>query len=165
MDPFIGELKLVGFTYPPRGWAACEGQLLPIAQNAALFSLLGTTYGGDGIRTFALPDLRGRVALGVSDALPLGTASGEAAVTLNAAQMPQHSHATACRAEAGTQRSPENAVWAADAGGNALYAPTADATMAAAAGSAGGSQPHSNMQPYQCLYWVIALQGIFPSRD
>lgn len=165
MDPFIGELKLVGFPYPPQGWMACEGQLLSIAQNQALFALIGTLYGGDGQQTFALPDLRGRVPLGTGPRQPPGQWSGEDSVTLTAAQMPAHTHAVQCHAEPGTQAEPINGFWSVDTGGNALYAATADATMSAAAiSTAGSSQPHPNRQPYQCLYWIIATEGVFPSR-
>lgn len=165
MDPFLGELKLVGFSFPPRGWLPCEGQLLSINQNQALFALLGTIYGGDGRNTFALPDLRDRVPVGVGPSFPQGAQAGETTVTLSAAQLPAHTHAAAGNAEPGTQAGPGGGYWAASGGGNAIYGANASATMAAdAIAASGGGQPHPNRQPYQCLYWVIATEGVFPSR-
>jgi microcystin-dependent protein len=165
-EPFLGEMKMVGFNFPPRGWALCDGQLLSIAQNTALFSLLGTTYGGNGQTTFGLPDMRGRIAIGFSDSHPQGESAGEPSHTLTASEMPSHSHSASCIDAAGTQASPSNNVWAQDSGGNNMFASKADATMAPGAiGSTGGNQPHDNMQPYGVLNWVIALEGIFPSRS
>lgn len=165
-DPFVGELKMVGFNFAPRGWATCDGQLMPIGQNQALFSLLGTLYGGDGQTTFALPDLRGRVPLGFSASHPQGEAGGEATHALTVAEMPAHGHSASSATAAGTQASPANNVWAQDSGGNAMFAAAANATLAPGAiAAAGGSQPHDNMQPCQVVNWVIALEGVYPSRN
>ncbi len=165
-EPFLGEMRTVPYNFPPRGWAFCEGQLLPIAQNTALFSLLGTQYGGDGITTFALPDLRGRVARGASATRPQGQAGGEATVVLSIAQIPAHTHSAFGAFGKGTQTAPTNAVWAEDSGGAFLFAATATVAMAPSAiGNTGGSGPHGNMQPTLALSWIISLQGLFPSRN
>lgn len=166
-NPFIGEIRMVGFNFPPQGWAFCDGQLLGIAQNTALFSLLGTTYGGDGRTTFGLPDLRGRVPLhhgggsgpGLSP-YSLGQNGGFETVTLTAAQMPSHSHSQPCSSDDPNAGSPVNNVPAAVA--NPVYANTANSAMAVT-GAVGGSQPHENRQPYLAINFCIALQGIFPS--
>ncbi len=165
-DQFIGELRLMPFGFAPTGWAACNGQLLPIVQYQALFSLLGTQYGGDGRTTFALPNLKGAVPLGAGPAFPQGQAGGEASVTLSANAMPAHSHLPMASSARGTQPTPVGGVWAEDSGGNAMFGATPSVTMnPAAIGPAGGSAPHNNMQPYLTLNWVIALQGIFPTRN
>lgn len=169
MEVFLGTIMLFGFNFTPRGWAICQGQLLSIAQNSALFSLLGTQYGGDGRTTFALPDLRGRVPLGfgqgpgLSD-YPIGQLGGTEQVTLTSGQMPPHSHGVNAAASA-TSKAPMNNLPAVSTGGSA-YGPTAAGTMAAGmVQSAGNGQPHANMQPYLVANWCIALEGIFPSRD
>jgi microcystin-dependent protein len=165
-EPFIGQLLLVGFNFAPRGYALCNGQLLSIAQNTALFSLLGTTYGGNGQTTFGLPDLRGRVSLhqgqgpGLSSQT-IGEVAGVETVTLTTNQIPQHSHQTLANAGLGSTAKPAGAV--AAQGGS--YSPTSDGTRLADSATAGGNQPHSVMQPYLVLNWVIALQGLFPSRS
>ena len=165
MEPFIGQISTVAFPFAPRGWALCNGQLLSIAQNQALFSILGTTYGGNGVQTFALPDLRGRAAMNASSANPLGTVGGTETVALLSAQMPAHTHSVNAVTTAPTVPSPSNALWAAAASGN-QYAATTNASMSPSAmGGTGGSQPHGNMQPSTVLNFVIALQGIFPSRN
>jgi len=173
-DQFVGEIRIFTGSFAPKGWAFCNGQVLPIAQNTPIFSLLQTTYGGDGITTFALPDLRGRAPLhaGQGNGLTprsLGATGGQASVALSAAQMPIHSHTARARSGAGDQNSPAGNVWAAGVGrrGQAFYAtaPGASPAMSAAAlGPAGGAQPHNNMPPYLTLNFIIALQGIFPSR-
>lgn len=171
MEPFIGEIRCFGFAFPPRGWALCAGQLLPINQNQALFAILGTTYGGDGRTNFALPDLRGRVPLhqGSGPGLtprPLGQQGGTEAVTLTAAAMPAHTHPARCNGGAGNQYGPTGHYWAQDAAGGSVYAPAGDTAMAAdAAALAGGGAPHNNLQPYLAMNFCIALQGIFPSRS
>jgi microcystin-dependent protein len=173
-DPWLGEIALVAFNFAPQGWAFCNGQLLSIAQNTALFSLLGTTYGGDGQTTFALPDLRSRVPLcfGQGNGLSsysLGGTGGLEGVTLSAGQIPAHTHSYTPQASAsgGTAVSPAGALWAESPDGAALYKSGASNTNMAAQtiGSTGGGQSHENRQPYLSLNYVIALQGIFPSRS
>lgn len=171
-DPYIGEIRLVGFNFAPRGWALCNGQILPIAQNTALFSLLGTTYGGDGRTTFALPDLRGRVPLhagqgpGLS-ARNLGESGGEASVTLLASQLPAHTHAVAASAAEAGERSPAGQQFANAVGSLNSWAPPGSPVALAPdmVGGAGGSQPHNNMAPTLVVNYIIALQGVFPPRS
>ncbi|CAM3578836.1 phage tail protein [Nocardioides zeicaulis] len=167
-DPFLGEILWVSFPFAPKGWALCNGQLLPINQNQALFALLGTTYGGNGQTNFALPDLRGRVALGEggNGSYPLGQVGGEEAHTLTVAEMPSHSHGYAVtdhRGTTGDPGAPAGVAWAS--GEQAYTAPAAANTQLhpSAVSYAGGSQPHTNMQPYLGLTAIIALQGVFPS--
>src|SRR5437868_5163476 len=153
-DPFIGQIALLSFPFAPRGWAFCNGQLMAIAQNQALFSLLGTTYGGNGVTTFGLPNLQGRapVSSGQGQGLSpysLGQAGGEAGHTLITQEMPSHTHGAATASDT-SQLSPQAHYWAPDTGGNNTFSATAAGTMApAAVGLAGNSQPHQNMQP--CL--------------
>jgi microcystin-dependent protein len=167
-EPFLGEIRTFAFGVTPRGWAPCRGQLLPINQNQALFSLLGTTYGGDGRVTFALPDLQGRVALGAGTAetgtsFELGARGGEEAHRLATAELPAHRHRARAGATAGTADSPANAVWAA---GGRRYAPSGQTGMKPEAiGPAGKNEPHNTMQPYLPLNVCIALFGIFPSIE
>ena len=174
-DPFVAEIRIFPFNFAPKGWAFCDGQLLPISQNTALFSLLGTTYGGDGKSTFALPDLQGSVAMhpGQGPGLSLhdlGEKSGEETVTLLVSEIPAHAHPVG-RAlnDAGNSISPANSVWAQSAAGRgaaALYidgAPTGQVNVNSLA-VAGGGLPHTNMQPYLTLNFCIALQGVFPAR-
>jgi len=171
-DPFIGEIKMVGFNFAPRYWATCDGQLLPIAQNTALFSLLGTMYGGNGINTFALPDLRGRVPIhqgqgpGLSP-YTIGQVAGTENTTLLSSQMPTHNHLVNVNTGAGTQASPGGGFLAVESTGTSQnYAGSANGSLnAAAVSTAGGNQPFSILQPYLCINFVIALQGIFPSRN
>jgi microcystin-dependent protein len=164
-DPYIGEIKLSSFNFPPRGWAFCNGQTLPINQNQALFSILGTQYGGDGVTTFKLPDLRARMPIHQGQGFIVGNAGGEAAHTLTVNEMPAHTHPAQGRTEASSPgTSPANAVWAANA--TPAYARTPDAAMASGAvTNAGGSQPHENRPPYLVLNFLIALTGVFPSRS
>jgi microcystin-dependent protein len=168
-DPFIGEIKLVSFDFAPRGWALCNGQLLPINQNQALFSLLGTQFGGNGQTSFALPDLRGRMAVHASNDATLGQAGGQESVTLNAQQMPAHTHALTGTADVANANPPAGALPAArPRGGTSRYAPAGSPLTAMspdAIGNNSGGQAHSNMQPYLVLNHVIALTGIFPSRN
>lgn len=169
--PFIGEVRMFGFTFAPRGWAFCQGQLLSIAQNTALFSILGTTYGGNGQTNFGLPDLRGRTPIhpgnGGGGSYALGELSGEENHLLLATEMPQHTHLVACNSAAATAPLPTGNFWAAST--SQIYTSSAAAasatTKADALASAGGSQSHTNMQPYLVLNFSIALQGIFPSRN
>ena len=169
-EPFIGEIKMVGFGFAPRGYALCNGQLLSIAQNTALFSLLGTTYGGNGQTNFALPDLRSRVPIhqgqgpGLSS-YNLGQVSGTETVTLNSQQLPPHNHTVNASATA-TSKSPANN-FPSVTGAGSSYAATPDGTTMnpGMTTGGGGGQPHSNLQPSLCINFVIALQGIFPSRN
>ncbi len=171
-DPFLGEVDLVAFNFAPKGWAFCAGQLLPIQQNTALFALIGTTYGGDGIRTFALPDLRGRRIIGAGqgpglDNYSLGQVGGEEAVTLNISQIPAHTHTVTANTAVGTSRTPTANFWASQTS-TLLFsnAPTSTGALDShAIGLTGGGQPHNNMPPYLVLNYIIALQGIFPSRN
>jgi microcystin-dependent protein len=170
-NPFLGEIRMFGGNFAPRGWAFCDGQIMSISQNTALFSLLGTFYGGDGRTTFALPDLRGRVPIqqgqGVGLSLyDLGQIGGEENLTLTAAQMPAHHHNFVSTANPGLD-SPANSVLGSPTSGANLYAPSGpNGTMNAAANApVGGSQPHPNLMPYLCTSFIIALQGVFPSRN
>ena len=170
-EPFIGEIMLFAGNFAPNGWAMCNGQLLSIAQNTALFSLIGTYYGGDGQVTFALPDLRGRVPVhtGQGPGLPnvdLGETGGAPYHTLIAPEMPAHSHALYADSANGAQSEPGGALPARDPAGSPAYGTNANVVMAAnAIQAAGGSQPHNNMQPYLGLNYCIALFGIFPPRN
>jgi microcystin-dependent protein len=169
-EPFLSEIRMFGFNFPPRGWAGCDGQLLPISQNQALFALVGTTYGGNGQTTFALPDLRGRTPLhfGQGPGLQqrtLGQTGGSESETLSTAQLPSHTHPVVAAAAAQTGV-PQGAQLAAAAA--PIYRSAASATVPLAVdsvGTAGGGQPHPNMQPCLTINFSIALQGIFPSQN
>ena len=169
-EPFIGEIRPFGFNFAPRGWAQCNGQLLSIAQNSALFAILGTTYGGDGKTTFALPNLQNLVPMGSGQGPGLtgrilGQTGGAETVTLTIQQIPPHTHPANCNAGNGNQLAPAGNFWAQDAGGSQEYGDTGPSQMAAGTvGNAGGDQAHANLQPYQVVNYCIALQGIFPSR-
>lgn len=164
-EPFLAEIKIVSFNFPPKGWAFCNGQLLPINQNQALFSLLGTTYGGDGRVNFALPDFRGRVPLHVGNGHILGERGGEEAHTLTMTEMPAHIHQVSCNTAAGNLPNGSNNFWSSLAA-QPYTAVAPNATMnPAAVTNAGGSQAHENRSPYLVLNFIIALQGIFPSRN
>lgn len=163
-SPFLGEIRLMSFNFPPKGWATCDGQVLPINQNQALFSLLGTMYGGNGITTFALPDFRGRLPWHFSSSYVQGTRTGEEAHTLNISELPTHTHPALASSNIADQAIPAGNYWAN--GGTAAFAPTADSNLAPAAiANVGGSQPHENRQPFLVISFCIALQGIFPSRS
>ena len=170
-DPFLGQLMLVPYNFAPRGWAFCQGQILPIAQNTALFSLLGTTYGGNGQTTFALPDLRGRVPMGAGQGPGLsdyviGQQGGAESHTLTVNEMPAHSHSVNADTSVGSSDKPGGKLPARNGAGVPQYGTSVNTQMAATMlGNAGGSQPHSIMQPYLVMNWVIALQGIFPQRN
>jgi microcystin-dependent protein len=163
-EPFLSELRLMSFTFAPKGWAMCNGQLLPINQNQALFSLLGTTFGGDGRVNFALPDLRGRVPIHVGQGHTLGEKAGEQAHTLTQAETPQHTHQLNATQDNASTPVPSGNLLAAS--GN-LYAPPSGMTTLhpATVSNNGGSQAHLNMQPFLTLTFCIALQGIFPSPN
>ena len=163
-EPFIGEIQVFAFQYAPKGWALCNGQLLPISQNQALFALLGTTYGGDGRTTFALPNLQGRVPLGVGAGYVQGQQAGEESQMLIAPEMPAHTHTPLASLAAASSPSPADATWTNM--GTANYASGPNTQMAGSAiVAAGGSQPHENRSPYLTVNFCIALQGIFPSRS
>ena len=174
-QPFLGEIRQFPWDWAVRGWALCQGQILSIQQNAALFSLLGTTYGGNGVTTFALPDLRGRAAVGQGHGPGLGLVSmgqvdGTETVTLTAQQMPQHTHVMQGSTNDAGKAPVNNSMFAHDSDADVNYLapyngstqqPIAPATIS----TAGGTQPHSNIQPYLGTNYSIALQGIFPSRN
>jgi microcystin-dependent protein len=163
-QPYVGEIRMFAGNFAPAGWAFCEGQLLPISENETLFQLIGTTYGGDGQETFALPDLRGRLPLHQGNGFILAETGGAEEITLTVNQIPSHGHAALGANVAGNQPSLNNALPA-----NSLVitpylnTPPDTAFNAGAIGPAGGSQPHTNFQPYLCVNFIISLFGIFPS--
>jgi len=167
-EPFLSEIRIMSFSFPPKGWAFCNGQLLPINQNQALFSLLGTTFGGDGRVNFALPDLRARTPIHVGSGHTLGERGGEQAHTLSIAELPQHTHVASGVNANADNTDPTNAFLAvpSNAVGN-VYGPAANAVALnpGAVLNTGGSQAHLNMQPFLTLNFSIALQGIFPSPN
>src|SRR2546422_4423587 len=163
-EPFLSEIKIISWNYAPRGWALCNGQLLPINQNQALFALLGTTYGGNGQTTFALPNLQGRAPIHFGNSHTLGEKAGETAHTLAIGELPAHTH-TAVGSDAGANTpNPTNAYWAS--GGQPAYSNAGSGPMSPqAVAPVGGGQAHENLPPYLVLNFCIALVGIFPSRD
>jgi microcystin-dependent protein len=169
MDPYIGEIRIFAGNFAPRGWALCNGQILSIAQNTALFSLLGTTYGGNGQTTFALPDLQGRLPMhpGNGPGLTprtLGETSGTETVTLILNQIPSHTHQPRASTEDANSATPLNATWALAS--NPMYRPDDGVAMAPnALAQAGSGQPHNNLQPYLVVNFIIALQGVYPPRS
>ena len=181
-EPYLGEIRMFGGNFAPRGWAMCNGQLLSIAQQSALFSLVGTTYGGDGVQTFALPNLQSRVAVGQGNGggltpRVLGQTGGSEQVTLQPTQIPQHIHgliASGTTAVAGGQIPNSSVVAGAPSVGTGHFytvndgtqpPPQADALVSASCGYAGGNQPHPNLMPTLCVTFIIALVGMFPSRN
>jgi microcystin-dependent protein len=171
-DPFIGEIRMFGGNFAPAGWAMCSGQLMPIAENDALFQLIGTTYGGDGQSTFALPNLNGRVAVHQGSGFTIGQAAGVESVTLTGNQMPIHNHAVFTTAQAGTASAPSGTILA-DEGPAGIttpfaYAPIDSANQVQLRNNAlandGGGQPHDNLQPYLAVSFIISLFGVFPSQ-
>jgi len=166
-EPFLSELKCVSFGFAPKGWALCDGQLMPINQNQALFSLLGTTYGGDGRVNFGLPNLQGRAAMHMGDGHTLGERGGEQTHTLSISEITTHTHfVQAINAAAGTGTPNNNYLANTAGGGLAIYIPPANLTTMnpATVTRVGGSQPHVNQSPFLTMNWIIALQGIFPSQ-
>lgn len=172
MNPYVGEIRIFAFNFAPRGWALCNGQLLAISSNTALFSLLGTYYGGDGKSTFALPNLQSRIPIhqGQGQGLSpynLGQNGGTENVTLSTQQMPQHNHTVNAVGSPGGANRVGGNLLANSTSGNVYNAPPSDGTTLAAAaiGNSGGGQPHSNVQPYLCVNLCIATQGIYPPRN
>ncbi len=165
-QPYVGEIRMFAGNFPPSGWMFCEGQLLPISENETLFQLIGTTYGGDGESTFALPDLRGRIPIHQGNGFILAETGGAEEITLTVQQIPAHTHPALCSIDTTTGTSPTNNVLAAPPDVNTLpYGTDAPvgAMNAASIGPVGGSQPHTNFQPYLCVDFIISLFGIFPS--
>jgi|SRR6476646_10603500 len=161
--PYVGEIRMFAGNFAPAGWALCQGQMLAISENDVLFTLIGTTYGGDGQTTFALPDLQSRVPVHVGPGFVQGQIAGVESVTLTTSQIPAHSHVPLCNSGAGTNASPQNDVWAAlDSN---IYSDVAPSVIMApsALGSTGGSQPHDNMVPFLVINFIISLFGVFPS--
>ena len=167
-EPFLSELKCVSFNFAPKGWTLCNGNLLPINQNQALFSLLGTTYGGDGRTTFGLPNLQGRTAISMGNSHTLGELGGEYAHTLTIAELPTHPHMLQGVHAGQNSFTPTGNLLADTTGALSIYGPfggTAGAMVPATVSVTGGSQPHPNQSPFLVMTWIIALQGIFPSQN
>jgi microcystin-dependent protein len=172
-DPFVAEIRIFPFNFAPKGWAWCDGQLLPLSQNTALFSLLGTTYGGNGKSNFALPDLQGRSPMhpGQGPGLSLhdlGETGGSETVTLLESEIPLHAHAMQASADPATAQAPSSAVTLARSAGGSAYSTTTTGLVAMSGNAlapAGGDAPHNNLQPYLTFYFCIALQGVFPPRS
>lgn len=167
-EPYVGEIRMFGGNFAPLGWAFCSGQLLAISENDALFALVGTTYGGDGRTTFALPDLRGRIPVHLGSTFTIGQLLGSETVTLVASHLPAHSHGFAATDTNGSATMPSGAVLARNASADGYSSDTSvglSPLNAAAMQATGGTQPHTNMAPYQCISFIIALFGIFPSRS
>jgi len=162
-EPYVGEIRFVGFNFAPVGWMMCEGQLLPISDYSTLFNLIGTTYGGDGQSTFALPDLRGRVAMHQGSDFVIGQTGGVENVTLTVNDIPSHSHAVGAVHTNGNRPTPAGALFAASSTGQ--YVPVASATSAMGnmVSATGGSQPHNNLQPLLVMTCIISLFGVYPS--
>jgi microcystin-dependent protein len=165
-QPYVGEIRMFAGNFAPAGWMFCEGQLLPISENETLFNLIGTTYGGDGQSTFALPDLRGRIPLHMGNGFTLAETGGVETVTLTVSQIPAHSHPMLANPNTGTGTNPQGNVLDQMSGAILLYKSQQAATPMSPnnVGPTGGSQPHDNFQPYLCVDFIISLFGIFPSQ-
>ena len=165
-NPFTGEIRLFAGNFPPRGWALCDGQHLPIADHDALFTLIGTTYGGDGLTTFALPDLRSRVPIHQGGGFILAETGGVENITLTVQQIPAHTHSLLASSDPANSPNPQAHVLAETISTTPYFAGPPAVTLAPqSVVQAGGSQPHENLQPYQCINYIICLFGIFPSRS
>lgn len=163
-QPYVGEIRMFAGNFAPAGWMFCEGQLLPISENETLFQLIGTTYGGDGESTFALPDLRGRIPIHQGNGFILAETGGTEEITLTVQQIPAHSHIELASSTGGQQSNPANLVLGAVTGGDIYSGDAPYVNMAPQAiSSVGGSQPHTNFQPYLCINFIISLFGLFPS--
>jgi microcystin-dependent protein len=167
-DPYVGEIRLFAGNFAPVGWAFCDGQLLPISENETLFNLIGTTYGGDGQSTFGLPDLRGRIPIHTGGGFTLAESGGVESVTLTVNQIPAHPHPFLASNDIATAAGPSVNVPATTNVAKKVYAAAASPTSAMdpqSIGPSGGSQPHDNFQPYQCINYIISLFGIFPQQN
>jgi microcystin-dependent protein len=166
-EPFLSEIRIMSFGFPPKGWALCNGQLLPINQNQALFSLLGTTYGGDGRVNFGLPNLQGKVPIHMGSGHSLGETGGEQAHTVSISELPQHVHVWNASGSPATTNTPGNTLLLAQSTGDQAWGPASNlvAMSPTEITNVGGSQAHLNMQPFLVLNFSIALQGIFPSQN
>jgi microcystin-dependent protein len=165
-NPYIGEIRMFAGNFPPVGWSFCDGSLLPIAEYSAVFNLIGTTYGGDGQSTFALPDMRGRLPLHQGTGFPIGQSGGVENVTLSATQIPAHSHVLNVSQVAASQTAPASNLPAAASSVALFNGNSPNKTLAASAVAlAGSSEPHDNLQPYVCVSFIIALDGIYPSQS
>lgn len=163
-QPYVGEIRMGGWNFAPSGWAFCDGALMAISQNATLFNLIGTTYGGDGQSTFALPDLRGRLPVHQGTGFVIGQSAGSESVTLTTSQIPGHSHALEASSGGATSTDPTGQTYAA-ASADVYVPPTSLASMNESTTSTGGGQPHDNRMPYLCVSFVISLFGVFPSQS
>lgn len=164
MAPYLGEIRMFAGNFAPAGWMFCEGQLLPISENENLFQLIGTTYGGDGEATFALPDLRGRIPIHQGNSFILAETGGAEEITLTVNQLPAHSHPLLTTTANGTKSSPEGALLARSTSVDLYFDDAADSALSAmVVQSVGGSQPHTNFMPYLCIDFIISLFGVFPS--
>ena len=163
-QPYVGEFRLFAGNFAPAGWMFCEGQLLPISEFETLFNLIGTTYGGDGQSTFALPDMRGRIPIHQGGGVALAETGGAESITLTASQIPAHSHALLASTAPGKSNSAAGRVLAASPNLRVFTTQPATQNMAGAMNNTGGSQPHTNFQPYLCVSFIISLFGIFPSQ-
>ena len=166
-SPFVGEIRMFAGNFAPAGWSFCNGALIPIDQNPTLFQLIGTTYGGDGQTTFALPNLQSRVPVHVGPGFALGQTGGVETVTVTTSQIPAHSHVPQCNSNSGTAAGPANDVWAVPNPSVGIYNTVAPslAMDPAAIGSSGGSQPHDNMLPFLVINFIISFFGVFPSQS
>ena len=163
-QPYVGEFRMFAGNFAPAGWMFCEGQLLPISENETLFQLIGTTYGGDGQSTFALPDLRGRIPIHQGNGFILAETGGAESVALTVSQIPAHSHPFLASTATGSDANPGNKLLASSPNVSIYRPQTPNLPMSASSiGSSGGSQPHNNMMPYLCINFIISLFGIFPS--